>query len=57
MGAFEITQGLLGRDAPISVRLDGVAKSDQRGLRGKGQTRPVGASLLTEKTGDRIRRP
>ena len=36
MGAFEITQGLLGRHALISVGLDGVAQFDQRGLRGKG---------------------
>jgi len=46
MDAFEITQGLLGSDALISVRLDGVAKSDQRGLGGNGQTRHIGASLL-----------
>jgi hypothetical protein len=57
MGAFEITQGLLGRDAVISVRLDRVAKSDQRGLRCEGQARRIGASLLTQKTRDRIRRP
>jgi hypothetical protein len=57
MDAFEIMQGLLGGDALISVRLDRVAKSDERGLRGKGQTRHIGASLLTQKTRDRIRRP
>ena len=47
MDAFEIMQGLLGRDALISVRLDRIAKPDQRGLRGEGQTRHIGASLLT----------
>jgi hypothetical protein len=57
MGAFEITQGLLGCGALISVRPDGIAKSDERGLGGEGQTRPVGASLLTQKIRDRIPRP
>jgi hypothetical protein len=56
MDAFEITQCLLGRDALVSVRLDRVAKPGQRGLRGKGQTRHIGASLLAEKIRDRIRR-
>jgi hypothetical protein len=57
MDALEITQCLVGCDALVSVRLDRVAKSDQRGLRGKGQTRHIGASLLTQKIRDRIRRP
>jgi hypothetical protein len=57
MDAFEITQGLLGRDAVISVRLDRVAKPDQRGLRRKGQARPIGVSLPTQKIRDWIGRP
>jgi hypothetical protein len=57
MDAFEITQGLLGRDAVISVRPDRVAKPDQRGLRRKGQARPIGVSLPTQKIRDWIGRP
>jgi hypothetical protein len=56
MRALEISQGLLGRETIIPVRLYGIAKFDQGRLRSQDQPRPIDASLSPQQICDRIGR-
>ncbi len=54
MGAFEVSQRLLGGGVFISIRLDRVSEPDQRSLSRDDKTRRIGASPLTQEIRYRI---